>query len=560
MTHEDPNRLPLLKTGLLYLATALLIQLCLGWPFQPIGGGLEGDRGANLWNLWWAGHSLLDQSPTWSATLFAPDGVHLKGHSLSLANGLLALPATRLLGPVWSYDLLFLLHTWMTLWGFHLWARRRTGLRGAILVALFAACGGLRLSHLMHLNLLSTGAVGWTLWAWDETLEEKPRRAAVFVLGWLFTAFAAWYHGIAIGFYVLVTLLVSVLQQRRVPIRPLLGLAASAAVLSACILLYTWNPTPGVLGLPDSESVALPVAAHWSNGLGDLVLPAWLSARPLGSEWAVHPGWCASILCVLGFLFHLRRKEPEAETVRGSILRDGIVGLAFLSLSLGPVLSLAGHYLPMPAWLCLLLPGFGTMRVYARFAWYGWLMAMPYAWTGLNAAYSRFSPERRGASNAWLVLLVAVLALEGLWPQLIVRAWNEPRASEELGWVAGAIPRASLDDRRAVLELPVEPSRLEGVHLARQTIHQRPLLTGELSRYTALRRELFVRYPFLDPTAWRPGGDFVALGKRLTEANVGFVVLDIRRGEPWRSAALGEPAEVLRSMGIEVVPIGDFIE
>ena len=95
MTHEDPSRNATLRTGLLYLAVALLIQLCLGWPFQSIGGGLEGDRGANLWNLWWVGHSLLDlhQSPTWSAQIFAPDGVHLKGHSLSLANGLLGLPA-----------------------------------------------------------------------------------------------------------------------------------------------------------------------------------------------------------------------------------------------------------------------------------------------------------------------------------------------------------------------------------------------------------------------------------------------------------------------------------
>ena len=369
-----------IRVALGYLALALVFQCALGWPWNPVGGSALGDRGANLWNLWWVAHAIVDlhQSPMWTGYVFAPDGIALYGHSLSLANGLLAIPLTRALGPVASYDLLFLVHTWLTGWGFHLWARRRTSGAGCVVVAVFAACGAFRLSHLMHLNLFSTGALGFALWAWDGTLERrKLRDGMLFTTAWLLTSFAAWYHGIAIGAYAALTLTIAVLRQKRSAYRPAAWFLAALLGHVLLVSLYMRNPNPERFAGPDTQGTALPVAAHWSNGPLDLISPPWISSRPLGSEWTFHPGLIALALAGAGVVARLRhRNSGNTELAERDVLACGM----FFILSLGPVLLLRGAPILLPAWALMSLPGFENLRVYARFAWYGWLLLLPYAW------------------------------------------------------------------------------------------------------------------------------------------------------------------------------------
>ena len=84
-----------------------------------------GDKGTNLWNLWWVYYALLEKhvSPLRCGMIFIPWGCDLRVHTLSLANGVLAMPLTGLLGPVITYNLLFLLWTWFTAVFAALWMR-----------------------------------------------------------------------------------------------------------------------------------------------------------------------------------------------------------------------------------------------------------------------------------------------------------------------------------------------------------------------------------------------------------------------------------------------------
>lgn len=103
------------KTALIWL-TYLLLALLLTWPtvtqFSSHLPGNGGDDPAIAWNLWWLKYALLNegQNPFHSDMLFYPLGINLTFYTLTLLNGLLALPVTLNLGVVASSNL----HTWLS--------------------------------------------------------------------------------------------------------------------------------------------------------------------------------------------------------------------------------------------------------------------------------------------------------------------------------------------------------------------------------------------------------------------------------------------------------------
>ena len=145
------------------IGTVYLILLTfVTWPTIVHPGLLasppEGDRGANVWNLWWTADCLkTGTDPRWTPLLFHPYGCPLIHHSLSLTNGVLLAPVTWTAGPFTAYGAAFFLWAVLTGVGATIWAKRwLSGGQGAWLVGFFATFSAYRFAHLDHLNLFST--------------------------------------------------------------------------------------------------------------------------------------------------------------------------------------------------------------------------------------------------------------------------------------------------------------------------------------------------------------------------------------------------------------------
>lgn len=233
---KRPSRRPALLALLIYVAVAILAT----WPLLISSGeapSLRGDYQNNLWNIWWFGHSVMDQgvTPYWTDHLHHPVGISLARHTLSPVNaflGTLLMGVTDIHG---AFNLLIVLHYALSGWFFFLFARELTRCTaGALIAGLVWTASPFQYFYVAQMNLT--------------TLEFLP------LAGWFIVR--TWRGG---GW------------------RPMLGIVLSAALLAASssyYLVYT-----ALLG------VALVLGARfwdgevsWSAGLKRLLVPGVLAA------------------------------------------------------------------------------------------------------------------------------------------------------------------------------------------------------------------------------------------------------------------------------------------
>ena len=92
-----------------------MLALLLTWPLAARfathvpGDGI--DDPSLAWNLWWVKHALVDQpqNPFVSAWQFWPIGINLAFYTLTVLNGMLAVPVISVLGVVPAYNVQLLL-------------------------------------------------------------------------------------------------------------------------------------------------------------------------------------------------------------------------------------------------------------------------------------------------------------------------------------------------------------------------------------------------------------------------------------------------------------------
>jgi hypothetical protein len=114
-----PTEAPVRRRWPIHLLTVgvyLLLALAVTWPL-PLHLGdriIANEPGQNdgylgIWNIWWTAQALISGSnPYFTPLLFYPQGLDLFWQTLSLPQGLLALPITLTLGPLPAYNLLIL--------------------------------------------------------------------------------------------------------------------------------------------------------------------------------------------------------------------------------------------------------------------------------------------------------------------------------------------------------------------------------------------------------------------------------------------------------------------
>ncbi len=339
--------------GLAMLATRPLITDLRG---QTIAGA---DPAAMLWSLNWSTGHLLQPAELFHGNIFFPVPNALLYSELNFGTAVLVLPFRLMVrDPVALFNVGMLLGLAFSGWSFHLLTRSLTGsLWAGLLTGVLASFGSGQMTHLYHLNLLSTGWIALFLLGLHR-LVQRPSWSAAALTGVSFslTVQTSGYYGVAASAIAIVFGLLH--------IRALLAPSARLKLFVAALLRIGLTLPYLLCYLKLRETTNL------SRSLGNSYLMAFQLKRNLGSTAylyrglfgpndgaALFPGF---IGIALGAIAAVRRP-------RHSSFYLASIGL-LLVLSLGPALVLRRSSVPLPYGLLVHIPPFDSMRHPLTFA------------------------------------------------------------------------------------------------------------------------------------------------------------------------------------------------
>lgn len=454
-----------------------------------------GDKGTNLWNLWWVYHAIFDRhtSPLYCDIIFTPWGCDLRYHTLSVVNGVLASPITAYSGPNVAYNTLFVFWTFLTGVFAALWARQFTLNKSfSILVGIIAAFNPYRCAHQIHLNLFSTAWIFLAFYFCERMIQTMQKRYITgFTLAWLLALFTDWYYGLYVGLYWSIRMLFvyfpfkqnafSIIKMIKTILIPLLFVVFA-------LFCYFYKPNALSFQKVFIDPINPKFAAFWSLDILHLLFPPWaidwlnlpLASLFNSSEFYFHPGISFIILFVgfSGFAF---------KNNKCTVWILFILAILFLVFSLGPVLEFNQWILQIgtfpvlaPASLFEFVPFLTVIRVFARFAYLGFIFLVMIGLLGFQSFLLHRFPKLH--STVTLIPLAALFFIE--------TQWEWPRMKDysvKIETFSG--PHTS------ILELPFTPSKLSGLHLYHQTLHQKPIFVVEFSRLTRYKQRYLKAFP-----------------------------------------------------------------
>jgi len=446
-------------------ATALLAVLACAytWPLLlHAGAAVAHDRGDPLlvtWILWWSTHTVPLTDAWWNAPAFYPStGVFAFSENL-LGLAPISWPIIALThSPVLAYNTAFLLSFVLSGLGAYFLGYVLTRRHDAAFVAALAfAFAPYRLSHMQHLQLLSSYWMPVALAALHLYLEdERPRWALLFAGSWLMQALACGYYFFYLTLFA--GLWLAWFAPRRLTIRTtaVLGSAwiVAGALLAPVLLGYrTIQSAYGFRRSPvEIVNYSADIAGLWSAAPDSLL---WHSLHGAGvfPESEQFPGITIVVMLVLAIAMAWRRRAD-----REHVAFYAATAALMWILSLGPELRLHGAPLGLPGPYAILaaLPGFNGMRVPARL----WMVAV--VCLSMCAALACAGVEsRRG--RTWLAAVVACgLLLDG-WPGRLPLFPVPPM-------------RVTRSPARARLQLPIRENETDAMYSA--IAQARPVFNG----------------------------------------------------------------------------------
>ena len=447
-----------------------------------------------VWDLWWFKTALLSPTLGLYATplVFHPGGVPLAFHTLTPANGLLALPLIDTFGVVAAHTLVFLASFVLTATSMAALALKLTGSRaGALLAGFLFAFSPYRLAHGYHLNLLSLETVPLFAWAFLAFLA-RPRWATALVSAAL--AAASYYLCLVYGSFVwllaAVLALHALVSGKTRLSADLVGRGAGMAALSALFLLpalipalaeavvepYYFDPVDQRFSA-DLASWITPSLQHplW----GGYTMKVYQHFPGVLAEWTTYVGF--TVLVLVAAAWTLRRTE--------AVGRWFTVAAVFAVLASGPTLQFLGRDLgvPLPYRLFKLVPVLNSLREPSRFAALVTLATSVLAAYGVKALGRRTAGEWRVAAVAFALALIEFLPTPLPTTSAVVPAFLHQLAREPGDF--------------AVLEAP--PSWAHREHLYHQTVHGKSISEGYIARIPATTLRFVDTWPLAqDPADW----------------------------------------------------------
>ncbi len=455
-------------------------------------GQVDGYLG--IWNVWWAAHALTTgQNPFVTPLLFHPQGLDLFWQTLSLPQGVLALPVTLVAGPLPAYNLLILLS--FILGGYFAFlfiayvlrdaGERRSATLAALIGGAVYAFAPFHMQKVLDAQL-EVASIQWLpLWALaTAALLERPRWPLALLSGaaLLVVGLGTWYYGL---FALIATGLMAGLWALRPPAAPpaTLRLPGAPVGLHAATLLWGLAPivlwfvvmTPRLLALLHTGDTLLGDARSEQQAYADLISfwlpnpnhPLWGRAVTAFYE-RLHPGeilWNVS-LGLVGIALAL-----YGLTLNGRAhWRWLALGVFAAAMALGAEIFVFGRNTGLPGPYALIrdLPGVRSSHRPNHFVLISLLTTALFAAAGARPLLARAG---RGAPLLATALLAGIIAIDGTVGAAPLFQRPMPRAYLSMPAPDGAL-----------LPVPLHLNFSNSEHLWHQTRHHWPIIGGFIGR------------------------------------------------------------------------------
>jgi hypothetical protein len=442
-----------------------------------------GDPLLTAWTLAWDASRL----PHGLAGVWDPPNFFPYSRTLAYSDHLLGIavftaPLQWLTGqPILVYNLAFLASGITSAVGMYLLARSLTGRRdaAAIAAAIYVSLP-FRVSHLAHLQWLTTGWLPLGLWALHRYFEGRKFFDLVAAAACYFAqAMTATYF---LYFSLVPYLIVAAWEWVRRPLPvPTLARHLGPVLL---LLALAIAPVARSYALAQHESghrrTITDIRGH-SADLADYFRAAprlWLWARlgTTGGEHELFPGAIALGLAAVAIASTVRQSKPDIATYAT------IAGVACV-FSLGPTPTVWGHALNIPGPYALLLkivPGLDGMRAVARLGLIVGLAVAVLAAFGAASLLERVSARAGGVA---VVAIVAGVVLEGWAAPVPAPAFRPLTADERAAYeYLRALPRGGAIELPASIAEFERESRYQYLTL----VHHHPIVNGQTGYVTPL--------------------------------------------------------------------------
>jgi len=435
-----------------------------------------------VWNNWWLQKAVATgQNPFFTTLLFYPRGVSLAGHPFSFTHSLFSLLFQPFVGPIAAYNLAIWLIFPISGLGMYCLAKHLTGSRPAAWLAglVYAFAPYHMTQALGHPNLAYVQWIPFAILFLLRAIQSgSARDAVVSVVFFTLTAFSG-QHLLVLAFTwtaIFLPLYRWIEKQHwHRSAWPRLGLIALGTLLFAAPL---WWPAVSYevqgqsvlkLAIHDFDYSPTDVMAYFiPPRLHPVYGPSLAEIyRDLDSNraWIPYLGYSILTLSAVGAVSLRRRSLPWV-----------ISGTACIVLALGPHPVVNGvHYegVPLPFALLENTIPFTFLRSTDRF---NIMVSLP---LGVLAAYGFAALEQRRLFARQIARATAVTALSSL---ILFEYLYLPYPMKPLPQHSSFVTRIAQDPPHyGILDLPMGRDKSK-VYLYWQTIHQKPILEGHVSR------------------------------------------------------------------------------
>ena len=473
---------------------------------SPIGS--SSDQNIVMWDAWWAKKSLVDlkTNPFFTRYLYYPNGSSLALHALTFLNGVATIPFQVLMdkpkGLILGCNIVIFLTFVITGVGMYALTRSTGASREiAFFAGIALAFCPYRTMHIVHTDLLSMGWIAIYMLFLLKTLREKSLLnpvlgGIVFCVTVLTCDVYAFFLLLLTALFVMYTLL---FDRKR--------LTASATLFRflALFLLVLTVLIPKLLAIMRSGSAEF--QPEWTLEI--------LSANPVGYVIPSHKHLLYRFLFDLlpDFKYYISGVPGHATFLTFTVIALAIIAifkfrlrvigfwltvfLVFAVLSLGPRLHFYKWSTAFPLPYLLLykwMPLFGVIRTPYRFVVLAEMGAIILACYGLTYITTSTvgggerkdgpSMQRPGIGN----LLRHAIPI-GFSLLLLIELWNVPfrRSVVPVPSIYTAI--AEEEGEFAILDLPASKHSHLNRYMYYQTLHEKPIPTGAVSRVDPALRE-----------------------------------------------------------------------
>lgn len=523
--------LPSLGVLLLFVVLTLAATFPLITEFTTHVPGRAIDDPAFVWNIWWVRHALLDlhTSPLSSDYIFYPLGISLVFYTLTLLNGIIAIPLLAFTGAITATNILLVAQVAFSGWGVYLlvlyllgnsksndWHRRLAAVAAGIVYAFYA--GRWVYAAFGQFNFVSTAWIPFfVLFLLKTFREQAPRRTIIYaILAGVCMAAATLteltygaFLAIFLAFYLLRVVLGKNLRMLANAALRLVVLVATFALLASPMLLAVYDETRTEGDYAGSQWGGADI---YSGDLLGFFVPSHLhpifgqTASRIASHWTdyniVFVGYVTLTLALLGAIVYWNR----AATRRPPLVRWwAFSALAYAIFCLGPLMHINGVdewdldglllNIPLPGMILHYIPLIKATRIPNRFT----ILLM--LCIGVLVGYGVYWLLGKLRTSRPADLALVSVALCSL---ILFEHWSAPLPLANMSPSPVYAALAAVPGDFSVLDLPLGWRNSYGVLgeerttlQAYQTVHGKRLLSGNTSRNPDWKFDYFKRAPLL---------------------------------------------------------------